>query len=185
MITVKNGGLLATLALFCLMANSAGAAVYEYSGTTTGAPFFEVPEQGAGYRYDAFEFSAPTSGNYNFSSVAAYDNYTLLYSDPFNPSNSDENLLIVNDDLNGPGSSGFDLHLEGGQKYVFVNTSFYSSEAGDFQTTIIGPEAVQPVLAAVPEPETYALLLAGIGMVGMVARRKHGRSSRGRPGWGT
>lgn len=31
----------------------------------------------------------------------------------------------------------------------------------------------QTAVAAVPEPETYALMLAGIGLVGFVARRRH------------
>jgi hypothetical protein len=31
---------------------------------------------------------------------------------------------------------------------------------------------VQPVIGAIPEPETYALMLAGLGLLGFVARRK-------------
>ena len=34
--------------------------------------------------------------------------------------------------------------------------------------------------SAVPEPETYAMLLAGLGLIGFAARRKNGRL--GRPG---
>lgn len=35
------------------------------------------------------------------------------------------------------------------------------------------PTADNVILAAVPEPETYALMLAGLGLVGFMARRRH------------
>ncbi|MCB2004741.1 MAG: PEP-CTERM sorting domain-containing protein [Rhodoferax sp.] len=33
----------------------------------------------------------------------------------------------------------------------------------------------QFILAAVPEPETYAMLLAGLGVIGSIARRRRAR----------
>lgn len=32
--------------------------------------------------------------------------------------------------------------------------------------------AVAPMVAPVPEPETYAMLLAGLGLMGVIARRR-------------
>lgn len=40
---------------------------------------------------------------------------------------------------------------------------------GDFDDLIVGLR-----VAAVPEPESYALLLAGLGAVGFIARRQRG-----------
>ncbi|MEQ1600924.1 MAG: PEP-CTERM sorting domain-containing protein [Methylophilaceae bacterium] len=33
----------------------------------------------------------------------------------------------------------------------------------------------EPIMTAVPEPETYALLLVGLGFVGLVARRRRSK----------
>ena len=41
-----------------------------------------------------------------------------------------------------------------------------------------GSFAVTPI--AVPEPETYAMLLAGLGMLGLSARRRKSQSSENR-----
>ena len=40
--------------------------------------------------------------------------------------------------------------------------------------TLPGPSAALEYVGAVPEPETYALLLAGLGLMGTVARRRKG-----------
>jgi type VI secretion system secreted protein Hcp len=52
--------------------------------------------------------------------------------------------------------------------------------AGNLAPTRAGAAVVSgeltPVLAAVPEPETYALFLAGLGLVGAIARRRQAKS---------
>lgn len=58
---------------------------------------------------------------------------------------------------------------------------FWDSSIGAFSTSIIGTFPNQPedgtfltsaILNPVPEPETYAMLLAGLGMLGFVVRRR-------------
>jgi hypothetical protein len=59
------------------------------------------------------------------------------------------------------------LHLNAGQTLDFVvgnNGSFYY---GNTPVSV----TIQDV-SAVPEPETYAMLMAGLGLVGLIARRK-------------
>jgi hypothetical protein len=50
-----------------------------------------------------------------------------------------------------------------GHIYASVNDTFHNNNTGSFEVN---------VAAAVPEPETYAMLLAGLGLLGFAARRK-------------
>ena len=83
--------------------------------------------------------------------------------------------------VNGPASGwafGTSIGLIGsnmtvlGKPYQFVlgyNDSAGSAALGDWDDFVIG---VNFVPSAVPEPETYALLLAGLGAVGFLTRRR-------------
>jgi hypothetical protein len=86
------------------------------------------------------------------------------------------------------------VSYSGGKKYVPVYHSavviFHDTTTSDFQTVYdvaipyqvslsgfpAGPGVWSgggiPAVAAVPEPNTYALLIAGLGLMGFVARRK-------------
>lgn len=64
-----------------------------------------------------------------------------------------------------PGESSFAILLR-------VNTSIFAP--GNFRSingTSVTVQSFQPV-AAIPEPQTYALLLAGLGAVGFMAKRR-------------
>lgn len=55
-------------------------------------------------------------------------------------------------------------NLSAGSYYVMVNGSVLSNSAGKYYANI--------ALAPVPEPETYAMMLAGLGLLGFTARRR-------------
>lgn len=165
----------------CLLVATAfaQAETYTYSGDTTGGHTFHRPLSfsslsavGTNVAYHEFDFSVATSGVYTFSSAtASYDGYSFLYS-TFNPASPLSNLLALNDDA-GTGDyrhSRFAVSLTAGTKYEFINASFENGTFGAFNAEISGPGAV--ITAAVPEPETYAMLLAGLGLMGVVARRR-------------
>jgi hypothetical protein len=45
-----------------------------------------------------------------------------------------------------------------------------SANAGDW--IVLDNVTVGPAVAAIPEPESYAMLLAGLGCMGLIARRR-------------
>lgn len=58
--------------------------------------------------------------------------------------------------------------LTAGNYYVQVTGSVLGTTGGSYGTTL----SLTPAVTAVPEAETYAMLLAGLGLVGFVGRRK-------------
>lgn len=92
--------------------------------------------------------------------------------------------------LNFPTSLDFAVGLKGGNEYAlwgFDNATVTGTDGGTFSIVftnnggnipdlshliVFGREASGGSIAAIPEPETYAMLLAGLGLVGFAARRK-------------
>lgn len=71
------------------------------------------------------------------------------------------------------GSSGATAIIGGavGLGYVFVN-GYDWADTTDANTAKLLDNEIRAVTAAVPEPESYALAIAGLGVLGMMARRK-------------
>jgi len=168
---------LSTLALAaCALAGTAQAAIFTVTGDTTGAPtynravsdFSALSGLGTSVAYEILDFTVDVSGNYTFLTTAAFDSFVFLYSPSFDPTSASSNGLTANDDLLSLTTSGFAFDLTAGTSYQYVVTGFDNGEFGSFSTTIGGPG----VVTVVPEPETYALLMLGLGVVGLAARRR-------------
>ncbi len=167
----------AGIALLFSALGAAHAATYSYTGNTTAGPTFNRPVTttdlsvvGTAVHYDAFTFSVNVSGVYSFvSNAETYDNYTVLYDGAFNPAAPLINVAEINDDIGGTvGTSGFLTYLAAGSPYTYVNTGFENADAGKFSASITGDGNIAPV----PEPESYAMLAAGLGLLGVVRRRQ-------------
>jgi hypothetical protein len=66
-------------------------------------------------------------------------------------------------------SPGFEIHWDDGVKISFDGTSARYVNLS-FENAGTAIDEVQ--ITAVPEPETYAMLLAGLGLIGGIARRR-------------
>lgn len=112
----------------------------------------------------------PTSGNVLFTS--SYTGAPLTFDDTFT----------------GTGSSGFVFALDAadaatlqavlalpgsGSNVIGISSSAFSSTGGP-ETYYVGAASV---LTAIPEPETYGMMLAGLGLMGFVARRRSQKNS--------
>lgn len=174
---------LALAAALAVPAAHAGTFV-DGTGDTTGSPTFnrpvvsltELSAAGTDVPFDSFAFSVDAAGAYTFRSFArpvlrpAWDNFLVLYQGAFDPADALAGAVAANDDLDGVlGRSGFDVTLATNTVYVLVTTGFENFDAGEYITVIRGPG---DVTSPVPEPETLALLLAGLGVVGWSAQRR-------------
>ncbi|MCV2368952.1 PEP-CTERM sorting domain-containing protein [Paucibacter oligotrophus] len=173
----------AAAAVFALF-GGAQAATYDYVGDTTGAPTYNrllvglsgLSSVGTAVAYQTFSFQVDTAGSYAFLSTATlkWDNFLFLYKDSFNPAAPMANAFKGNDDAPGLGigSAGFSADLITGKEYVVVTTGFGNTNFGAYANSITGAGTVMP--SAVPEPESYALMALGLGLVGFMARRRMG-----------
>ena len=84
---------------------------------------------------------------------------------PFTPTAFGTSLGLTVDDLNDPTHNSFGL--VGGLNVV-------DTDASGNATTLAGIVRIDGgvITPSIPEPETYAMLLAGIGLIGFVARRR-------------
>jgi hypothetical protein len=163
-----------------LYASQASAGIFFATGDTTGDPTFNRPladlsglsAVGTDVAYDAFTFSVDVAGTYKFfswtGSGSTFDNFIILYSG-FSTAMPLAGAIVANDDWLSTTNASFTAALTTAGVYTLVTTGFANDDFGTFKTLITGPGNVT---APVPEPETYALMLAGLGLVGFLARRR-------------
>lgn len=116
----------------------------------------------AGTAASAFHIHGPAAINQNGPVQIS------LSAAPFVSFNTGSTLLVGGSGVAPPviADTSFLSMLRGGLAYVNVHTALNPS--GDVRGQLLQVAAV----TSVPEPETYALLLAGLGVIGAIARRK-------------
>jgi hypothetical protein len=93
-----------------------------------------------------------TSGIYEMT-------FDMTQASSYNPA-----FIVANGNTVGGAFNALVAGMEAGRSYLNIHTTtFGGGEIRGF---------LQPVVAAVPEPGTYAMLLAGLAVVGGVARRR-------------
>jgi len=121
-------------------------------------------------------------GSNSFTSLATLDIYNFTLGTAVTSLMSDVASVPVNPvfALTGTISLWNDTTntLVGSYAFTDVTTSFGALTAGQYHYTVTasgpvgGSYSFGSYITPVPEPETYALMLAGLGVMGFVARRR-------------
>ncbi|QHI99039.1 PEP-CTERM sorting domain-containing protein [Xylophilus rhododendri] len=163
------------LSVACIASAPAMANQITFGGDTGDGPGFERPGPGvigSAYRYLSYAFTVSQAGIYTFTSTAMdFDNLTALYLGDATVVDA-AHLLIYNDDSTDARHSGFDYSLAANTTYNFVTTAYSLGQSGVVSNSITGAGTISPFVSAVPEPETVAMLLAGMGTMWMKLRRR-------------
>ena len=176
---------LAALALCAVVATPAVAVTL--SGDTTGGLTYNRPlagnppaglsAVGTDVSYQVKVIKVSGDGGYTFLMTATapvnWDTYLGLYAGGFDPTDPLANAIVYNDDNPTIGLSGFTATLSAGISYFAVATGFDNNDFGAYTLAINGPGTVLiDGAGGVPEPASWALLIAGFGLTGAALRAR-------------
>jgi hypothetical protein len=178
--TIKAAVLACGLAASALASAQVTTNVYSSFGTFDGPPIaglvgtLDTPgvtfATDNGYAWHPFGLGSFGSESTGTLSVAAPGVYSFgLDSDDGSTLYIDGALVVSNGGAHGPFTVSSPALLSAGLHSFTVN--FYEDFGGPSGVDLILPDGVT-ITGAIPEPETYALMLAGLGVVGAVARRR-------------
>lgn len=145
-----------------VVTSATGIATLSYDDQGTAGVFdddtydFALSVFGLGAPASVFHIHGPATTAANAAPIVT------LSGAPFLSLISGGNLLVGGSGV-APPSSSFLATLQGGLAYVNVHTAL--NPGGEVRGQLVQ-------VAVVPEPEIYALLLAGLGLVGAAVRRR-------------
>ncbi len=172
------------IALLCA-AQAVSAATVIVPGDTTGQPVYRRTVVGVGgppttlssigtaTPYEVTPFSVSANGLYTLlvtsMSPANWNNFLTLYKDSFDPANALTNVLASSDNFSlGTQNAQISRNLTAATRYFAVVAGSGNANFGSYTLTISGPGDIN----VVPEPASWAMLIAGFGLTGAVMRRR-------------
>ncbi len=124
--------------------------------------------------HDSFNYTNEQALQQNGPLYAA-DTFIYLYDIVFVPTNPSLNLIAQNDDgYDGGNGYQFDLtyNLKKDVPYMALITTYDPEEEIGGTVEIYGPQGSSINMAIIPEPRTYALLIAFLGFMTIAIRRR-------------
>lgn len=120
--------------------------------------------------YQSVQFQVTASGSYTFNQTQnGYDGFILLYTDPFDLTDSPPTTYIAgNDDDGVAGLSAITVTLSTATNYYLVSTGYSTTDAGDYTTTVSGPGSLllaDPNAADLPFDYNYIVTNAAGAIV--------------------
>jgi hypothetical protein len=179
---LKKSFAILALAAFCgSFTNMASAATYTFDGTFSdglGGSFnFDTTISTVATADASVEQIINMTGTFHGSNIVSFaanpsfpGTSTMVNSDGAGANLEYDNKLMTSDkSLTGYGvvftlANGQNIGLWGNSATSYGYFANWSNTGNDFNGSA--------TIAAVPEPETYAMLLGGLGILGVVARRK-------------
>jgi peptidoglycan hydrolase-like protein with peptidoglycan-binding domain len=125
------------------------------------------------YVYDLTEFTVTVAGDYSMLLESQGDNFLYVFRDSYDLYDWDTDNIGVSDDISGL-NAGFDaISFTPGVQYFAINSNWNGNKL-NYKLTITGPGDVNVngSTGAVPEPASWAMLIAGFGLTGAAARRR-------------
>ena len=166
----------ASLAVLSLSGGAANAMTTALGAAAVGTPLSFGGLAAPGPFSDIFTFTLPANGGSGYS----VSNFTLLpgiYGTALTTltlmSNADgilfngDDTFVSSSSTPGGASIGLSVSTQAAGNYYINVTGITTAPAGGIYTGAIS-------VTAVPEPETYAMMLAGLAALGFLARRRQG-----------
>ncbi len=144
-------------------------------GSLAGGDYYKNAPSPLGTAFVQLDGVTNTTSYMNVAGGVA-GSLSFYYSSP----ESVINAIKAYSGLNGGGTllGSFDLTATDGSYSVWQQATFsFTGEALSFDLTPTNGIAAFDNIAAVPEPEAFAFMLAGLGLMGAVIRRKQKQSA--------
>jgi hypothetical protein len=165
-----------TLAATSLMvaAPAAHAAPYSFGSLAVGESFTQGSTLYSSGTTDTFSFTLESAGSLlSEGATVAFSFFNLTFDGAFSSvslfNSSNANALVASGNLTN-GGKGFTLsaaNLLAGNTYTLSVTGAAIGTGGAAATY-----AVAGAVSPVPEPESYAMMLAGLAVMGAIARKR-------------
>ena len=169
---------IAAIAAGLLSTGSVNATTAAFGAAVVGAPLtFNGDVENLGPFSDIFTFSLPANGGSGYSVTNSPHprfgvNTVLatlsLFSNADGILNNGDDTFLRSSTSPGPNSLSMVWHAAPAGKYYIKVAGNATGANGGLYSGAISVAAI----TAVPEPETYAMMLAGLGALGFLARRR-------------